>query len=103
MDKGIDPLRIKLDVARLPSSRCPRQPAPDKTQRSTPCVINAYCATRPAGKNLTVRSQAMIKKLKGVSACHTPHLMPHADAAALISPPNGITLDLVMKNGAGAG
>src|SRR5450830_1110303 len=95
-----NPLRGKLDVARLPTSSCPRQPAPYEAQSSTSCVINTYRATRPTGKNLTVRSQAMIKKLNGISACHTSYLITHADSAALVSAPNGIILDMVMKYGA---
>jgi hypothetical protein len=60
-------------------------------------VINAYRATRPAGKNLAIRSQALKKKLNGIGACRAPDLITHANSAALVSARNGIFLDMVVK------
>ncbi|MNF12498.1 hypothetical protein D3C80_2140080 [compost metagenome] len=66
-------------------------------------VINAHRATGPAGKNLALRGQAMKQQLDGIGACHAADLVAHADLAALVSPRNGIALDLVMKDRACAG
>jgi hypothetical protein len=96
-------LRDKLDVARFPTSSRTRQPTPDERQSGPPCVINTYRASRPAGKNLTLRRQALIKKLDAIGTCHAPDLITHANPATLVSAPDGISLDVVMKHRACAG
>src|SRR3990167_1024761 len=89
--------RGKLHVTRLPSSSRTRQPTPYEGQRCTSCAIHADRATRPAGKNLAIRGQTLIKKLNSIGACHAPNLITDTDTPALVSTRNGILLDMVKK------
>lgn len=68
-----------------------------------PGVINAYGTPRPAGKNLALAGQALIQQLDGIGACGAPDLIAHANPAALVSAPDGISIDVIFKHGARTG
>ena len=87
-----------LDVKRLSSSRCARQPCPLEAQRGKPSVINTHRATRRARQQLPVQRQAVIKQLNGMGTGHSPHLRTQANPPALVSAGNGITFNKVMKH-----
>ena len=75
----------KLNITRLPTARRARQPTPNETQSGASRVINAYRATRPAGKHFPFRGQALKKKLNGIGARDASDLMTHTNPAALVS------------------
>ena len=83
-DCSVTPLLQNLNITRLPTATRPRQPPPNKRQRSPPRLIKAHRATGPASQDFALGGDAVKKQLASIGAGHAANLVAHANSAALV-------------------